>query len=333
MSIYPRSPLFLVTCPFCLRALCGSVANLPSMIERAAANILDHFLCPPPGREVAVVYPPEKAAVAEALARGLAERRSPPLLLPVPAEAPALPEPVLAAFARSNAGLIVLLSHRLWARQGLAPLFVMRAGQPGLDVHCSPLFVDTIIAGDSFLRVYSSDPTADRGYLARLSETLPAQARVRITAPGGTDLTFRSRGWQVCANTEVLTAPVEGSADGTIVADASLFLGLVASPVTVRIRAGRVTEMAAADPADRLFRMYAAEMERRFAESEADAMLAEVGVGGNGGAVLSGVLMEDEAVRGTCHFCFGDNSRYGGENGSDWHGGTLVVREPFFYAT
>jgi len=34
--------------------------------------------------------------------------------------------------------------------------------------------------------------------------------------------------------------------------------------------------------------------------------------------------------RGTGHFCFGDNSRYGGANASDWHGGTVVVRAPAF---
>lgn len=300
------------------------------MIERAAANILDHFLRVPAGRTVAVVYPPEKAAVAEALARGLAERGCSPLPLLVPDEVAGLPESVLAAFGNLDLGLIVLLSHHLWARQGLAARFVMRSGQPSLDVRCSPLFVDTVIAADSFLRVYASDPAGDHAYLARLRDALPAEGLVRVTAPGGTDLVFRARRWQGCGNTEVLTAPVEGTAEGRIVADLSLLYGLVAAPVELTLRAGRLTALACAAPDDRLFRMYEEEMERRCAEDSANAVLAEVGVGGNGGAIPSGILMEDEAVRGTCHFCFGDNTRYGGANASDWHGGTVVVRGTVF---
>ena len=56
--------------------------------------------------------------------------------------------------------------------------------------------------------------------------------------------------------------------------------------------------------------------------------MAELGLGANAGARLSGIIMEDEAVRDTCHICFGDNTRYGGRNASAWHGGTLVVRAP-----
>jgi hypothetical protein len=35
-------------------------------------------------------------------------------------------------------------------------------------------------------------------------------------------------------------------------------------------------------------------------------------------------------MRGTCHFCFGDNVRYGGANPSVWHGGTVVIHAPVF---
>lgn len=298
------------------------------MIQRVVANILDHFLQAPAGRTVAVAYPPEKAAVAEALAQGLAERGCPPVLLPVPEEAPSLPDCVVAAFGDPDLGLIVLLSPRLWAQQGLAARFVMRNGRPSLDVRCSPLFVDTIVAPESFLRVYASDPAGDRAYLARLRDALPAERLVHVTAPGGTDLVFRSRAWQACGNTEVLTAPVEGTAKGIIVADLSVHFGLASAPITLRLQQGRVAGITCRDPSDRLFALYRADMERHFAADEANRMLAEVGVGGNGGAIPSGVLMEDEAVRDTCHFCFGDNSRYGGANRSDWHGGTAVVRGP-----
>jgi leucyl aminopeptidase (aminopeptidase T) len=300
------------------------------MIQQAVANILDYHLRAPAGQRVTIVYPQEKADLAEALARGLSERGAHPRLLFVPDDAPNLPPAVREAFADANIGLIVLLSHAMWSRQGLARYFLMRDGQPSLDVRPSPLFVDTVIARESFLRIYASDPQEDRAYLESLRQTLPESTTVRVTAPGGTDLTFRSRDWQLCGLTEVLTAPAEGSAEGVIVADLSVFYGLVSSPIELQLEGGRLVSMRCPDPTDRLFRMYVEEMERRFDEGEANRRLAEAGVGGNGGARPSGVLMEDEAVRGTCHFCFGDNTRYGGTNASDWHGGTVVVREPRF---
>lgn len=69
-------------------------------------------------------------------------------------------------------------------------------------------------------------------------------------------------------------------------------------------------------------------MRRELERGQERWQLAEVGIGGCEGARLSGIIMEDEAVRGTCHFCFGDNSRYDGANASDWHGGTVVVARP-----
>lgn len=302
------------------------------MMERAVANILDYHLRAPPGRRVGIVYPEEKAALAQAMAQGLVERSCHPWLVPVPSDADALPDEALHAFDDGNIGLIVLLSPGMWSRQGVARLFVVRDGEPTLSVRPSPLFVDTAIAPESFLRIYSSDPQEDQAYLESLRGRLPADVPVRVTAPGGTDLTFRARHWMACGHTEVLTAPVEGSAEGRIVADLSVFYGLVSAPIEVRLDGGRVAAFRCSDESNQLFRMYVEEMERRFAAAEANRLLAEVGIGGNAGARASGVIMEDEAVRGTCHFCFGDNTRYGGTNASDWHGGTAVVREPRFAA-
>ncbi|NPV09277.1 MAG: hypothetical protein HPY83_15125 [Anaerolineae bacterium] len=302
------------------------------MMQRVVANILDYHLRAPPGRRVAIVYPEEKATLAQAMAQGLVARDCQHQLIPVPDDASSLPDAALDAFDDGNIGLIVLLSPGMWSRQGVARLFVMRDGQPSLSVRPSPLFVDTVIAPESFLRVYSSDPREDWAHLESLRDRLPADAPVRVTAPGGTDLTFRARHWMICGHTEVLTAPVEGSAEGRIVADLSVFYGLVSAPIEVRLDGGRIVALRCADESDRLFRMYVDAMQRHFAAAEANRLLAEVGIGGNAGARPSGVIMEDEAVRGTCHFCFGDNARYGGANASEWHGGTVVVREPRFSA-
>jgi hypothetical protein len=40
--------------------------------------------------------------------------------------------------------------------------------------------------------------------------------------------------------------------------------------------------------------------------------------------------MESEMVFGTCHFCFGNNDCYGGKNKSDFHGASVLIKEPHF---
>ena len=164
----------------------------------------------------------------------------------------------------------------MWSGR-LARYFLMRGRPPRRTP--SP----TVIARAS----HHARPQENRAYLGS-RQTLPESTTVRVTAPGGTDLTFRSRDWQLCGLTEVLTAPVEGSAEGVIVADLSDFCGLVSAPIELQLEGGRLVSMRCPDPTDRLFRMYVEEMERRFDEGEANRRLAEVGVGGMRGPAVRG---------------------------------------------
>ena len=107
--------------------------------------------------------------------------------------------------------------------------------------------------------------------------------------------------------------------------------GRVGKPITIEIRKGRVADVRCADDKDAVFTEYLRTMKEAFAADSANAQLAEVGIGGNGAAVVSDVIMESETVRGTCHFCFGENTRYGGANAAKEHHGTVVMKEPVFY--
>ena len=127
------------------------------------------------------------------------------------------------------------------------------------------------------------------------------------------------------------TAPVEASIEGTIVVDGAVPFGRVGKPITLVIRKGRVADVRCADAEDKVFAEYLRTMKDAFAADGANAQLAEVGIGGNGAALVSDVIMESETARGTCHFCFGENTQYGGANATAMHHGTVVVREPAFY--
>jgi len=253
----------------------------------------------------------------------LVERGCRPELVIVDQGAEALPRACLEIFDCPTTGLIALTSFRMWSELGLSGRLLHENG-PTLNVACRPVFFDEVMPLDSLLRVYSSDPEDDKRYLADLHRRLREGVPTRVTAPGGTDLTFIPREWSVRGR-ELLTSPVEETVYGTIIADASVYLGRVRRPITLTVERGRLTGIACPDSDDPVFRTYRQEMVYRFHLSPLDRQLAEVGFGGNGGARLSGCIMEDESVRGTGHFCFGDNTRYGGVNRSTWHGGTVVV--------
>jgi leucyl aminopeptidase (aminopeptidase T) len=170
----------------------------------------------------------------------------------------------------------------------------------------------------------------DRAWLETLKSAFPDDARFRITTPAGTDIRFTARKWNPL-DWEICTAPVEASIEGTIVVDGAVQFGTVDRPITLAIREGRVADVRCADATDKVFSEYLRTMKDAFAADGANAQLAEVGIGGNGGALVSDVIMESESARGTCHFCFGENTRYGGANSTAMHHGTVVTREPVFY--
>ncbi len=300
------------------------------LIERAVRDILDRCLCITPGREVVLLYDEAKASLAVALARGLRERGCTSSLMALEATLTTLPDPVLRVFDDECVGLIALASHHMWAGLGLAKYFTMRDDTPSLKARCAPVFFDTVMPLASLLRVHGSDREADSAYAARLRERLPAHTMMRVLAPGGTDLRLCTRDWHVHGGGEILTGPIEDSISGVIVADASVFFDRVRVPITLTIRAGNLVEIACSTATDPVYTQYQKHMAGILAADPRHAQLAEMGIGINGRAELCGVIMEDETVQGTCHFCFGDNGPYGGRNTCSWHGGTVVVRQPCF---
>ncbi|MBN1399425.1 MAG: DUF4037 domain-containing protein, partial [Anaerolineae bacterium] len=301
-------------------------------VDKVVDNLLDNYVDIPAGREIVILFDAEKCDLARSLGKGLTSRGARPMLLAVPDPGDRLPQHVIQLLDNEQIGLFVLASHRMW-RAGLADHFDSgefsraAASRPTLHARCRPLFFDLVIPRESLLRLYGSPVQSDQAYLAALADRLPSEARVHITAPGGTDLYLRTRSWQIL-DWEILTSPEEDSIEGRIVADASVFLGQVSSSITVTLQAGRVVSIMCEDPRDPMFEQYVRSMDAVLAESWANGQLAELGFGGNAGAILSGIIMEDEAVRETCHFCFGDNTRYGGRNRSRWHGGTCVICSP-----
>ncbi len=151
-----------------------------------------------------------------------------------------------------------------------------------------------------------------------LASRLNGTRQVRVRTPVGTDLTFlveggvwfaerglcdRRGGFGNLPGGEVSVAPA--SADGVLVVDASIsVVGTPVSPLTLEIEGGRL-RTARGPGAEELLAFLG-----RYGPAAMN--VAEIGIGMNPAARLSGHVLEDEKVLGTIHVGFGDNSNMGG---------------------
>lgn len=227
--------------------------------------------------------------------------------------------------------------------QRLFPAFRSPTGFRGRSAIIRPHFPDAALVA----QLATPRATADRAAEDALS--LCGSGQVRITAPGGTDLTCtlqlaRTLGYWSVAGTEerhaylppaeVARGIVPGSANGTIVADITVGefvaggelwepLGLAATPVRLTVADGRVT---AIDATSELAASFAACLDRLAAEAPADATPAvwdpravvELGIGLADGAP-TGEGAPDECLRGTLHFGIGNDQFFGGANWVPMH--------------
>ena len=170
----------------------------------------------------------------------------------------------------------------------------------------------------------------------RLIVALDEADSVRITTPGGTDVTLDLQGRRFVTDVkitetekgcnlpcgEVYCAPVEDGADGVVVADGSIGgEGPPPSPVTLEVQAGRVTTVRCADPQwqERITQLLDTDTGAR--------TIAELGIGLNPKARLVGIMLEDEKAYRTAHIAFGSNIGFpGGVNESTTHIDYLIHR-------
>lgn len=104
---------------------------------------------------------------------------------------------------------------------------------------------------------------------------------------------------------EGFIAPLDGTAEGTLVVDGSIAgVGLLDTPTSLTIRAGHVTDTTGSDGA--------ALMELLTAHGPEATSVAELGIGTNEEAILTGNILEDEKILGTAHIAFGASAAIGG---------------------
>ncbi len=162
----------------------------------------------------------------------------------------------------------------------------------------------------------------------KLATILSKAKKARIETENGTNISFNlsNRGAHADTGTiqkpgsfsnlpagEAYIAPIEGDTEGTIVFDGSFAgIGTLKESIVVEIKKGYISNVSGGQEAE--------ELEKIFDKAgKAGRNVAELGMGTNERAEISGNILEDEKVMGTLHVAFGDNSTFGGLTESKIH--------------
>ncbi len=179
----------------------------------------------------------------------------------------------------------------------------------------------------------------------KLAAKFKGAVSVRVTAPGGTNISVPVQGREALLDDgdfskpglggnipagEVFISPVVGNGvdsgcEGTIVYDGSMTFGdgdsIINTPIVVKVEHGFVSDISGGDEAKRLLKTVT-DAEAKSAQMEKKGLLpqgqgeiykknarniGELGIGMNPSATISGNMLEDEKAFQTCHFAIGCN--------------------------
>jgi 2,5-dihydroxypyridine 5,6-dioxygenase len=164
-----------------------------------------------------------------------------------------------------------------------------------------------------------------KGLGEKLGNVLRKAKEARITTPAGTDLylDFKGRpekililngichqpGDAVAIILETAISPKVGSAQGVVVFASTTFFkpGLIREPIRAVVKDGMVTDISGGAEATKLSEELAALCDPKLYN------VAELGIGFNPKAKMTGIQTQDKGVYGTCHIGFGSNISWGGE--------------------
>jgi leucyl aminopeptidase (aminopeptidase T) len=185
----------------------------------------------------------------------------------------------------------------------------------------------------------AADPAEVRALTQRVYDVLAPARALRITAENGTDFACSVEGRLPNLSIgradepgrigtfpfgEVPHAPIEGTAEGTVVFDGPMHtVGQLREPVRYEVRSGRVVEVTGGEQADRI---------RQLIETTENAdVIGEVAVGTNPGARFEGDVQEAKKRLGCVHIAVGDATGLRGETWSPLHIDG-VIRRPTVWA-
>jgi leucyl aminopeptidase (aminopeptidase T) len=284
-----------------------------SDLDRAVRAVIHDCLAVRPGEDVVVVCNPATEGLAERL-RAEAQAAEGEAVLAMMGERDGHgvepPDPIAAAMLRADvilAPTVQSLSHT--AARWAAP-------DAGARAATLPGATEEMLA-----RVMTADMAELRRRGAAVAEILTQGTEAHLTCANGSDLTLRIEGRPGIPDAGELTeagafgnlpcgegfiSPRHDAGGGKLFVDGVIAsIGIPEEPVELTVEDGALVAASGE---------YGEELMRQLTSAGPDgSRVAELGVGTNEKAILSGELLEDEKILGTVHVAFGASAGIGGE--------------------
>jgi leucyl aminopeptidase (aminopeptidase T) len=280
-----------------------------SDLQRAAETVVGPCLGVRPGEDVVIVADRTTLTIGEALGQAAAALGAEPVTTVMEPRSVDGEEPPAAVAAAMAAARVFIAPTRRSLSHTRARKAANDGGARGATLPG--------VTEDMLARLMTCDFPTMAARSHAVAALLTASDEAHVTCPRGTDLALDLTGRRGIADDGDLTAdgafgnlpcgegfvsPVGG--EGTLVAASLGGLGLPDQPVRITVRDGRLAD-AEGD--------WGARWVERLDGAGADGRnLAELGVGTNERATLTGLILEDEKMLGTVHVAFGASAGIGG---------------------
>ncbi len=291
----------------------GPAQKLVAQLEAAARTALETCLAVKAGETVLVITDEPKREIGTAIwrvAKTLGAEAMLTEIMPRSRNGEEPPAPIAALMAASSVVLCPTsksLTHTAARREACA--------------HGARIATLPGITEDMMIRCLAADYNAIAERSQRLSVALESGKEVRVTSPAGTDIRLIRGDRRAKPDTgfylnpgeygnlpagETFFAPIEGTAQGVVVFDGAMAgVGKVKTPIRIMVRDGIAVDITGGPEAQKLNELIDP-------LGEAARNIAELGIGTNDRAQITGVILEDEKVMGTVHIALGDNMSMGG---------------------
>ena len=285
---------------------------------RGAKAILDDCACVKAGEQVLIITDTELFKIGQVLAAAVYERDAEPIMAVIkPREMDGQEPPVPVAEAMKRADVVLAPVSRSITHTRA----VKEAASAGARILVMTAFTERLMISGGI----EADFRDQRPVCEKLADLFTEADTVKLTTLAGTDLAMNIEGrrgnaltcvvdkpgmFSPVPNIEANVSPIEGSAEGKIVVDASIpyiGIGLLREPVKMTVNKGFITEIQGG---------YQAEVLRRDLESKNDPNvynIAELGVGLNPRSEMTGIMLDDEGVLGSAHIGIGTSITLGGK--------------------
>ncbi|MHA2393223.1 MAG: aminopeptidase [Promethearchaeota archaeon] len=285
---------------------------------RGARTLLDDLVAVKSGETVLIITDTHLLKIGQVLSAAAFERDAEPILIvikPRERDGEEPPAPVAEAMKKADVVFSPVSKSITHTRA------VKEAAECGARILVMSAFNERLMISGGI----EADFRAQKPICEKLARLFQESDKMKLTTPAGTELTMSSKGrrgnamhcivdtpgwFSTVPTIEANTSIIEGSANGVIVVDASvpyLGIGILSEPMRIKVENGFITEIEGGHQARIL------EEDLKLKKDPNVYNIAELGVGLNPMSKLTGIMLDDEGVLGTCHIGIGTSLALGGK--------------------